>query len=73
MPYVKFIAGHTGTGPIRGYLQRNGRALAVDYLNMDAPVLQGNLGELPVYGGFRLVRRNGSHAAGLRHGLRLGR
>ena len=52
MPYVKFIAGHTGTGPIRSYLQRNGRALAVDYLNLDAPVLRGNLGELPEYGDF---------------------
>jgi hypothetical protein len=52
MPYVKFIAGHTGTGAIRSYLQRNGRALAVDYLNLDAPVLQGNLGELPAYGDF---------------------
>lgn len=52
MPYVKFIAGHTGTGAIRSYLQRNGRALAFDYLNLDAPVLQGNLGELPVYGDF---------------------
>ncbi|WP_281702805.1 relaxase/mobilization nuclease domain-containing protein [Cryptobacterium curtum] len=52
MPYVKFIAGHTGTGVIRGYLQRNGRALAVDYLNLDAPALQGNLGELPVYRDF---------------------
>lgn len=52
MPYVKFIAGHTGTGAIRSYLQRNGRALAVDYLNLDAPILQGNLGELPVYGDF---------------------
>jgi hypothetical protein len=52
MPYVKFIAGHTGTGAIRGYLQRNGRALAVDYLNLDAPVLRGSLGELPEYGDF---------------------
>jgi hypothetical protein len=52
MPYVKFIAGHTGTGAIRSYLQRNGRALAIDYLNLDAPVLRGNLGELPEYGDF---------------------
>jgi hypothetical protein len=35
MPYVKFIAGHTDTGAIRSYFERNGRALAVDYLNLD--------------------------------------
>ena len=52
MPYVKFIAGHTDTGAIRSYLERNGRALAFDYLNLDAPVLRGNLGELPEYGDF---------------------
>jgi hypothetical protein len=47
MPYVKFIAGHTGTVAIRNYLEKNGRALAVDYLNLDVPTSVGNLGELP--------------------------
>lgn len=47
MPYVKFIAGHTGTGAIRSYLEKSGRALAVDYLNLDVPTFEGNLGELP--------------------------
>lgn len=47
MPYVKFITGHTGTAAIRSYLEKNGRALAVDYLNLDVPASVGNLGELP--------------------------
>lgn len=47
MPYVKFIAGHTGTAPIRRYLEKGGRALAVDYLNLFPPAQVGNLGELP--------------------------
>ena len=35
MPYVKPISGHTTTANVRRYLTKDGRALAVDYLNME--------------------------------------
>lgn len=38
MPIIKPISGHTGCKGIRRYLIKNDRALAVDYLNLDAPV-----------------------------------
>jgi hypothetical protein len=37
--YLKAISGHTGTGGIRRYLERGGRALAVDLLNLGDPAL----------------------------------
>ncbi|MGI6217900.1 MAG: relaxase/mobilization nuclease domain-containing protein [Coriobacteriales bacterium] len=51
MPYVKAISGHTKTGGVMRYLTKNGRALAIDYLNLDAPVIGGSE-QLPEYGPF---------------------
>lgn len=34
MPYLKQIAGHGGTGGIRRYLEKGGRALARDFFNL---------------------------------------
>jgi hypothetical protein len=51
MPYVKFITGHTGTAWIQRYLTKDGRALACDYLNLDAPVVGVEDG-LETYGRF---------------------
>ena len=39
MTYLKAISGHTGAGGIRQYLERGGRALAVDLLNLGDPAL----------------------------------
>ncbi len=39
MPYVKFTTGHTDCSAIHRYLEKGGRALATDYLNLDAPVV----------------------------------
>ena len=38
MPYVKCISGHTIARSVQLYLERGGRALATDFLNIDAPV-----------------------------------
>lgn len=38
MPYVKCISGHTSARGVQGYLEKNGRALATDFVNLDAPV-----------------------------------
>ena len=38
MPYVKCISGHTSACAVQRYLERGGRALATDFLNIDAPV-----------------------------------
>lgn len=38
MPYVKCISGHTSTRYIQRYLEKDGRALATDFVNLDAPV-----------------------------------
>lgn len=37
MPILKPISGHTSCAGVYRYLTRNGRALARDYLNLDAP------------------------------------
>ena len=39
MTYLKAVSGHTGTGGIRRYLERDGRALAVDLINLGDPEL----------------------------------
>ncbi len=39
MTYLKAISGHTGASGIRRYLERGGRALAVDLLNLGDPAL----------------------------------
>lgn len=38
MPYVKCILGHTSARGVQRYLEKDGRALATDFLNLDAPV-----------------------------------
>lgn len=39
MPYIKPISGHTGLGAAQRYLERGGRALARDFLNLDPPMI----------------------------------
>ena len=49
MPYIKAISGHTRLGAAQRYLEREGRALARDFLNLDPP-LEGLDGDgMPVY------------------------
>ncbi|MCQ5091311.1 relaxase/mobilization nuclease domain-containing protein [Slackia exigua] len=38
MPYVKCISGHTSARFIQRYLEKNDRALATDFVNIDVPV-----------------------------------
>lgn len=38
MPYVKCISGHTSTRYIQRYLEKGGRTLATDFVNIDVPV-----------------------------------
>lgn len=38
MPYVKCISGHTSARYIQRYLEKNDRALATDFVNIDVPV-----------------------------------
>ncbi|MCH3967828.1 MAG: relaxase/mobilization nuclease domain-containing protein [Atopobiaceae bacterium] len=49
MTYVKPISGHTGLAGARRYFERDGRALAHDYLELDAPVIGEDEDGLPVY------------------------
>lgn len=42
MTYLKAISGHTGAGGIRRYLERGGRALAADLINLGDPELCEN-------------------------------
>lgn len=51
MPYIKPISGHTGLAKAKRYLERDGRALASDFLNLDAPI-EGHDGDLPRHGEF---------------------
>ena len=52
MPFVKAISGHTKLGAAQRYLERGGRALARDFLNLDAP-MEGMDGDgLPEYGDY---------------------
>ena len=51
MTILKPISGHTGLAKARAYLERDGRALARDFLNLDAPELPSD-GPLPSYGEF---------------------
>ena len=52
MPYVKAISGHSGLAGTRRYFEREGRALAHDYLGLDAPVIGEDGHGLPVYGDY---------------------
>jgi hypothetical protein len=49
VPFVKPISGHTKLGAAQRYLEKEGRALARDFLNLDAPM--AGIGEdgLPEY------------------------
>lgn len=38
MPYVKCISGHMSARAVQRYLERGGRALATDFLNIEAQV-----------------------------------
>ena len=49
MPFVKPISGHTRLGAAQRYLERDGRALAHDYLNLDPPMEGLDESGLPVY------------------------
>jgi hypothetical protein len=49
MTYVKPISGHTGLAGARRYFERDGRALAHDYLELDAPVIGEDEDGLPAY------------------------
>ena len=52
MPYVKPISGHTKLGAAQRYLERGGRALARDFLNLEPPMIGlADDGE-PVYGAY---------------------
>lgn len=51
MTILKPISGHTGLAKARAYLEQDGRALARDFLNLDAPELASDE-ELPSYGEF---------------------
>ncbi len=55
MPVLKPISGHTGLAAAQEYLERGGRALAHDYINLDAPE-EGIEGPLPEYGPFDWAR-----------------
>ena len=50
MPFVKPISGHTKLGAAQRYLEREGRALARDFLNLDAPMEGMGSDGLPTYG-----------------------
>lgn len=52
MTYVKPISGHTGLTGARRYFERDSRALAHDYLELDAPVIGEDEDGLPVYGDY---------------------
>ena len=49
MPFVKPISGHTKLGAAQRYLEKEGRALARDFLNLDAPMADIGEDGLPEY------------------------
>ena len=52
MPYIKAISGHTRLGAAQRYLEKEGRALARDFLNLDAPMEGLGVDGLPEYGDY---------------------
>ena len=50
MPFIKAISGHTRLGAAQRYLEKEGRALARDFLNLDAPMEGLGVDGLPEYG-----------------------
>lgn len=64
MPYVKPIAGHTGTRGIMRYLEKEGRALAHDFREMAVPAIGTDKAGMPVYGSVDwAARMDGTRAA----------
>jgi len=52
MPFIKAISGHTRLGAAQRYLEKEGRALARDFLNLDAPMEGLGVDGLPEYGDY---------------------
>ena len=52
MPFIKAISGHTRLGAAQRYLEKEGRALARDFLNLDAPMEGMDDDGLPEYGDY---------------------
>ena len=52
MAYVKAISGHTKLGAAQRYLEKGDRALARDFVNLDAPMEGIGCDGLPEYGDF---------------------
>ena len=52
MPFIKAISGHTKLGAAQRYLEKEGRALARDFLNLDAPMEGMDDDGLPEYGNY---------------------
>ena len=50
MPHIKAISGHTRLGACQAYLEKEGRALARDFLNLPAPMEGLDENGLPQYG-----------------------
>jgi hypothetical protein len=52
MPYLKPIPGHTGLLHARRYLERDGRAIAHDFINLQAPLAGRTSDGMPEYDDF---------------------
>lgn len=52
MPYIKPITGHTTLGAAQRYLERDGRALARDFVNLEPPIIGLSDDGEPVYGAY---------------------
>lgn len=52
MPHIKPISGHTKLGACQKYLEKEERALARDFFNLDAPIAGLDDSGLPMYGDF---------------------
>ena len=52
MPFIKAISGHTRLGAAQRYLEKEGRALARDFLNLDAPMEGMDDDGFPEYGDY---------------------
>ena len=52
MPYIKPISGHTTLGAAQRYLERDGRALARDFINLEPPIVGLSDDGSPEYGAY---------------------
>ncbi len=52
MPYIKPISGHTTLGAAQRYLERDGRTLARDFINLDPQIIGLSDDGEPVYGAY---------------------